>query len=78
MNEKKIDIWIPLYIGEYTADTMAFTTEQHGAYPLLLMTCWKAKGVFPIDDESIGIHYQIATREVARLQGKDSRRVPGG
>jgi uncharacterized protein YdaU (DUF1376 family) len=43
--------WIAFYIGDYLKDTQALTTEQHGAYLLLLMECWQ-KGRVPLDPAS--------------------------
>jgi uncharacterized protein YdaU (DUF1376 family) len=40
----KVDIWMPIYIGDYLRDTVELSAEEHGAYVLLLMHYWQKNG----------------------------------
>jgi uncharacterized protein YdaU (DUF1376 family) len=44
----KTDIFIPIYLGDYLRDTGDLTTEEHGAYFLILLHMWTADGKLPV------------------------------
>src|SRR6516165_510748 len=42
--------WMPLYIGDFLADTMHLNCQETGAYLRLIMHAWQHNGLIPDDD----------------------------
>lgn len=47
----KTNIWMPFYVADYLADTLTLSTEEHGAYLLLIFAYWNNRG--PLKDDNI-------------------------
>lgn len=54
--------FMQLYVGDYLADTLDLTTEQHGAYLLLLMTMWRHDAKLPNDPAKLARIARISVR----------------
>lgn len=39
-----VDIWMPIYVGDYLKKTMSLDAEGHGIYHLLMYECWNHGG----------------------------------
>lgn len=64
----KTDIWMPLYVADYLSSTTRLTTEQHGAYLLLIIDYWK-NGRLPDDDSILSNITRLTSDAWARHRG---------
>lgn len=69
-SENKTDLWMPLWIGDYLADTMDLTRDLHGGYVLLLMAYWRNRGPLPDDQERLLSIMKAAPDEWPRLKAR--------
>jgi uncharacterized protein YdaU (DUF1376 family) len=63
--KSKFDIWMPVFIGDYLAETMHLTAAQHGSYLLLLMAAWRRDGTLPDDDARFTLPARMSAAEWA-------------
>lgn len=59
---QKVDVWMPLYCGDYLRDTIDLNHAEHGAYLLTMMAYWS-------NGESLSDH------KFRAICGKEFKRV---
>jgi len=59
--------WMPLYIGDYLADTGHLSARDHGSYLLLIMHYWQNDGL-PADDRKLARIAKVSWREWPSLR----------
>jgi uncharacterized protein YdaU (DUF1376 family) len=61
--------WMPLYIGDYIADTGHLSTAEHGCYLLLIMHYWE-HGSIPIEDDKLARICRCRSQDWSRYYKK--------
>lgn len=58
---------MPLYVADYLADTQSLTTEQHGAYLLMLMHYWRSGEAIPDDMVTLRMVTKLSTHKLKKF-----------
>lgn len=67
------DTWMPFYVGDYFADTLQLSTEEHGAYLLLLLHLWKQGGREKFDKNLLRGVTKVSAHKWPKIWAKISR-----
>lgn len=59
---------MPLFVDAYLADTTHLSTEEHGAYCLLLFAMWRRNGSVPNDDKDLARIVGLSTRKWSKTK----------
>ena len=68
MKTMSVNHWMPFHIGDYLRDTMHLSTQQHGAYILLLASYWTRQGPLPDDDATLAAISKLSKAEWYRIK----------
>jgi uncharacterized protein YdaU (DUF1376 family) len=68
MTETRPNAWMPLYVGDYLRDTSRLTTEQHGAYLLLIFDYWSSGQPLPDDDAQLALITRLSPEKWHQLR----------
>ena len=70
MPKQRKNHWMPLFIGDYLGDTSHLTTEEHGAYLLLLMRYWQQGHGLPDDDHELATITRLSRYKWKKVRPK--------
>ena len=61
--------YVPIFVTDYLGDTTELSTEEHGAYFLLILTCWKQEDCsLPDDDRKLARICRLSTRKWKQIR----------